>query len=92
MKTTILAKSLIAIIFSSLLIGYSTLCFALEISPKSIEIGDIKKGAIIEQEIHINNNESKTVILEKARASCDCLTLEYKKIPSLKKIKPAKSL
>ncbi|MBU1086525.1 MAG: DUF1573 domain-containing protein [Candidatus Omnitrophica bacterium] len=79
MKTTILAKILTVTLFLSLLINYPGIGFALEISPRTINLGDITKGKPITQEILIANNESQAVNLKRARSSCDCITLEYEK-------------
>ncbi|MBU1043432.1 MAG: DUF1573 domain-containing protein [Candidatus Omnitrophica bacterium] len=79
MKTTILAKISTIIIFLSLLIGDPGLSFALEISPRTINLGNIIKGKTITQNIQIINNEAQTINLKKARSSCECITLEYEK-------------
>lgn len=79
MKTTILAKISTIIIFLSLLIGDPGLSFALEISPRTINLGNIIKGKTITQNIQIINNEAQTINVKKARSSCECITLEYEK-------------
>ena len=53
--------------------------YALEISPSRIDIGEIEKGRIIKKTITIKNNESKAVVLKNTRASCECITISYKK-------------
>lgn len=85
MKTTILAIILLLFSVSSLLNLNPESAFALEISPKIINLGEIQKNKVILQEIHIKNTESQMIILEKARSSCDCITLEYEKNIQLKK-------
>ncbi len=87
MKTTILAKILIGLLFLIFIILPNKSSLALEISPQTIDLGDIQKNRIIHYEIQIKNNELQPIILEKARTSCDCINLEYEKNKSIEKNK-----
>ncbi|MFH1062017.1 MAG: DUF1573 domain-containing protein [Candidatus Omnitrophota bacterium] len=84
MKTTILAKILTIFLFLSLITLHPGLGFALEISPQAINLGDIPKNKVIKREIQIKNDEPQLIILQKARSSCDCVTIEYEKGRQLK--------
>ncbi|MCK4994054.1 MAG: DUF1573 domain-containing protein [Candidatus Omnitrophica bacterium] len=79
MKTTNLRKIIFVCIIFILACFSSNICLALEINPKSIDLGDIPIGVTIIKKITIKNNEEQTVILEQARSSCDCVKIEYKK-------------
>ncbi len=85
MRTTTFCKIFTIILISIAILVLPCYCFALEITPKVIELGDVSPDKTFKETITIKNNESKTIILEKARSSCDCVTIEYEKNKKIKK-------
>jgi len=73
-----------ALIFNSFVL-FPMPCFAVEVTPKVVRLGDISKEQITKQSLEIKNNESQTIVLEKARTSCECVKMEYEKEEQIQK-------
>ena len=79
MRTTIFCKINAFISICGAIILFSPFCLAADIQPRVIELGNLSINTTSKQTINIENNEAETIILEKARSSCKCVTIEYEK-------------
>lgn len=63
--------------------------FALEISPRKLDTGELDAANISEHTLTIKNNEKNTVTITKLRSSCECIILEN---TAEKQLAPEKTL